>query len=279
MIDTQQDISDTAYMPPSDPPLSQSGLRWMLLLSVSLGAFGLTRALLNVLSYFWHPLLSAYSLVWAASDWAVTAAVIMSAHTLSPKHRAAATLLSSLALTVWHASLLLSPQNLAQPSLSIEAVITSGMVGIFITAALTYAHLGVLDSLRTSSTAHPAGDAAARVTSGAEADKRFGPGDLVLLERELRKNRLVPGEYFSAIQFAFAVERDCDFVNCDAERLKFNQIVLDSAMRLYLANKKESMWLPMANAFRQYDELSSQQRKQLVDRALASLPLSCLAAG
>lgn len=260
---------------------ANSWLRWTVMLSVSVGFFALAQALITVANRFWHPPLSVYSFAWSASDWLATVGFTLSAYTLALKHRDTAILASTAVLTVWHTALILTTANHLLPSvLLVETIQTTGIIGIIISAALAYAHLKASGVLRNS-TAYNASKNATEsetVVSGAHPDRRFGPGDLALLERELCRNQLLPGEYFSAIQFAFAVERDCDFVNCNAERLRFNQIVLDSAMHLYVSNKQESMWLPIANAFRGYDQLNDKQRKLLVEWAVARLPFSCLAA-
>ena len=265
--------------------------RWLLLCPASVLAFVVAQSAVSVIGLFLRLPIGIYLMLWAASDWAASLAFLLVASWMAPSKRTAVVLASTLLLTVWHTLLIMAaPAHPIAPIFSTETVQTTGVVGILITAAFAYAALkdSGVKRLRVIGTIPEApsadGDrsdeiAEPYILSEIPSQGRFGAGDLLLLEKELRKTKLQPDEYMSAIQFAFAVEKDCGFTNCMGEQLQFNQIVLDSAMRVYVPECAERFWLLTANSFRNYEELTSEQRSRLIDAVERSLPERMAAQG
>lgn len=94
--------------------------------------------------------------------------------------------------------------------------------------------------------------------------------DLVLLEDELLKMRPNREAYMAALRLGMAIEKDRLYVNCRARTVHFADLMMDIAMRLNHndqsgASMDAAIWLDLISGFRDYKNLSHQDRVRRLD--------------
>jgi hypothetical protein len=273
---------------------SLAPIRWLIAPFGALAAFIASQELFSVLVSLVKPTLVPSLALWAVSDWCSTAFALLTAVEIAPKKKGMVAIVAAVALSLWHCALMvLSPQHPIAASHSLETVCITALGGFLLTALLAARVIHgeqmdipgdelveVMLKQLAESRAQLEADSRLEVPNhiGAEYDYDEKPTyktdrDMILLERELRYVNLQRTAYISAIRFAIAVERDATFQNCKGEFLFFHQIVLDSAMRLSVMKNGEPFWKPTANQFRAYDKLTDEERRTLVSRTEALLPI------
>lgn len=253
-----------------------------------------SQELFSVVVSLMKPTLIPSLAMWVVSDWSSTAFAMLTAVEIAPRRKGMVSIVAAVALSLWHCALLfLAPHHPIAASYSHETI-TVACIGGFIIAALLSARVIHSEQFEIP------GDELVQVMlkqlaesrAQLEADSReelrrdFGlesaidekpiyktDRDMILLERELRYVNLQRTAYISAIRFAIAVERDAEFKNCKGEFLFFNQIVLDSAMRIGVMKNGEDFWKAVASQFRAYEALPEEARRDLVVRTESILPI------
>lgn len=253
-----------------------------------------SQELFSVVVSLMKPTLIPSLAMWVVSDWSSTAFAMLTAVEIAPRRKGMVSIVAAVALSLWHCALLfLAPHHPIAASYSHETI-TVACIGGFIIAALLSARVIHSEQFEIP------GDELVQVMlkqlaesrAQLEADSReelrrdFGlesaidekpiyktDRDMILLERELRYVNLQRTAYISAIRFAIAVERDAEFKNCKGEFLFFNQIVLDSAMRIGVMKNGEDFWKAVASQFRAYEALPEEARRDLVVRTETILPI------
>ncbi|HEY9732602.1 MAG TPA: hypothetical protein V6C89_11860 [Drouetiella sp.] len=273
---------------------SLAPIRWLIAPLGALAAFIASQELFSVLVSLIKPTLLPALALWAVSDWCSTAFALLTAVEIAPRKKGMVALVAAVALSLWHCALmLLSSQHPIAASYSQETICITALGGFLLLTLLTARVIHreqmeipgdelveVMLKQLAQSRAQMQADSAMEGSSDFFADYELDEQpayktdrDMILLERELRYVNLQRTAYISAIRFAIAVERDARFQNCKGEFLFFHQIVLDSAMRLSVMKNSESFWKPTASQFRAYDKLTDEERRALVGRTEALLPI------
>lgn len=269
-------------------------LRWLVAPFGAVAAFVASQELFSIVVSLIKPTLLPSLVLWAVSDWCSTAFAMLTATEIAPRKKGMVALTAAVVLSLWHCALmLLAPHHPIAASYSHETICITSLGGFVIAALLAARAIRneqidipgdelvevMLKQLAQSRAQLEADfpdtntpefdfDSEVKETPAYKTDR-----DMILLERELRYINLQRTAYISAIRFAIAVERDATFQNCKGEHLFFHQIVLDSAMRLGVMKSSESFWKPTAHLFRTYENLTEQERRDLVDRTEALLPI------
>ncbi|MFN8554579.1 MAG: hypothetical protein U0103_24175 [Candidatus Obscuribacterales bacterium] len=273
---------------------SLAPLRWLIAPFGATAAFVASQELFSIIAGLIKPTLIPSLAMWAVSDWCSTAFAMYTAVEIAPRKKGMVALVAAVALSLWHCALMvLAPQHPISASYSHETIWITCLGGFAIAAILAARFIRneqfdipgdelvevVMKQLaesRLQMEADSMDDAMLDHESFSEVSEKptyKTDRDMILLERELRYVNLPRTAYISAIRFAIAVERDAALQNCKGELLFFHQIVLDSAMRLSVMKNSESFWKTIAHQFRAYENLTEEERRSLVNRTEALLPI------
>lgn len=273
---------------------SLAPLRWLITPFAALAAFIASQELFSVGVGLIKPSLIPALAIWAISDWSSTTFAILTAVEIAPAKKGMVAVAAAIALSLWHCALLfLAPHHPIAASFSYETITITCLGGLLIAGLLcarvikneqvdipgdelVQVMLQQLAESRAQLEAESRDEIAIDVyfeNAIESPSTQMIDRDMILLERELRYVNLQRTAYISAIRFAIAVERDAAFKNCKGEFLFFHQIVLDSAMRLSVMKNSESFWKVTANEYRAYEILAEEERRTLVERTEALLPI------